>query len=348
MKLFIEENRQSEREFLGGYNLDVRLFEAMGLKISQIIPARNVYRILTDKGFFSLKKLRFPEEDMDFVLSAGKYLEENGFANICKLVEQKNGDSFVDFMGDKYYLTEWIDGRECDLLNPQDLNAASETLAFFHEAARGYNPVGCPVDRCFYGKWPESFRREINEMGLVKERILSKTEKSEMDEIYLNYLNISIKDGEEALRLLGETDYEGISGRAEKEGGLIHHGYAQCNILHAFDGRTHIVDLDYCIMDIRIHDIGSLILRSMKKSDWDTGVALGILESYSRRSPLSREELKVLIPFLLFPHDFRAVSIIPDGEGNWDEEDLADKMDIKSEYSQMRKKFTEEYKKAVL
>lgn len=33
-------------------------------------------------------------------------------------------------------------------------------------------------------------------------------------------------------------------------------------------------------MDIRMHDVGSLILRNMKKTNWDTDKAMDILESY--------------------------------------------------------------------
>ena len=73
----MEENRQLEKEFLGEYNLDVKLFEAMDLKVKQIIPVRSVYRIVTDKGFFCLKKLRFPIEDMNFIFEAVEYTIKN-------------------------------------------------------------------------------------------------------------------------------------------------------------------------------------------------------------------------------------------------------------------------------
>ncbi len=349
MELFIEENRQLEREFLGGYNLDVNLFEAMGLKVNQIIPARNAYRIMTDKGFFCLKKPRFPEEDMDFIFAAVEHLAENGFSNTFRLVRQKNGDSFISFEGEKYFLIEWIDGRECDFLNPLDLDAAIDMLAKLHNAAEGYMPAACPPDRFFYGKWPEYFRRRIDEMELIKERVLSKAEKSDIDGIYLDYVNMCIRDGEEALRLLHETDYEELSTESERKRSFIHHDYAYHNILHAFDGRTYIVDFDYCIGDIRIHDIGSLIIRDMKKSNWDIERALNILEGYNRRNPISNNELMVLAPFFIFPQDFRMISRQCYIERkDWDDEDFADKLSTKSEYALMRRKFIEQYEKRVM
>ena len=345
----MDENRQLEREFLSEYNLDANLFEAMGCKVKQIIPVRSVYRIVTDKGFFCLKKLKFPIEDMDFIFEAVDHLRGKGFGNIFNVFKQKNGSSFIDFKGEKYFLTEWIDGRECDFLNPLDLDAAIEVLASLHNATEGYTPSVCPLGRCYYGKWPENFSRRIDEMELIKERVQKKADKSDIDKIYLDYVDMCINDGKFALQLLSKTDYNELSQEAARKGSFIHHDFAHHNILHTFDGRTYVVDFDYCIMDIRMHDIGSLILRNMKKSNWDVDKAMGILESYDRKSPVSCSELKVLAPFFLFPQDFWMISRQYYIERkDWDEEDYVDKMNTKSEYTLMRRKFIEEYEKRVL
>lgn len=348
MELFMDENRQLEREFLGGYNLDVNLFESMGLKVKQIIPVRSVYRLVTDKGFYCLKKLRFPMEDMNFIFEAVEHLKQKGFTNIFNVVRQSSGDSFMEFKGEKYFLTEWIDGRECDFMNPMDLDAAIDVLSRLHNAAEGYKPSVCPEDRCYFGKWPENFRTRIDEMMKIKESVLEKPDRNEMDNIYLEYVDMCINDAEEALRLLDKTCYRELSESAAQSGSFIHHDYAHHNILHTFDGRTYVVDFDYCIMDIRMHDVGSLVLRNLKRSSWDIDKAMEILEGYDKRNPVSKEELKVLVPFFLFPQDFWMISRQYYIERKaWEEEDYVDKMNTKSEYTLMRRRFIEEFGKRV-
>lgn len=345
----MDDNRQLEREFLGEYDLDVMLFERMGLKVSQIIPVRSVFRIGTDKGFYCLKKLRFPEGDMDFIFEAIKHLESRGFDNTFKVVKQNNGDNFISFNGEKYFLTQWIDGRECDFLNPLDLEAAIGLLAGLHKAAVGYEPSERPASRYYYGKWPVKFKKRISEMELMKERVLTQTQRNDIDKIYLDYVDMCIKDGEEAIQLLGETGYESISREEAAKGGFIHHDFAHHNIIHTFDGKSYVVDFDYCIMDLRIHDVGSLILRNMKKTGWDIDKALLILDAYDHLNPLSNEELKVLVPFFLFPQDFWMISRQYYIERkDWDEEDYVDKMNTKSEYTLLRRRFIEEYGKRML
>lgn len=349
MELFADENRQSDREFLGGYDLDARLFSAMGLRISQIVPARNAFRIATDKGFYCLKKLRFPVEDMEFVIAAVEHLEDRGFQNTFKVVRQKNGDNFLDFNGDKYYLTQWIDGRECNFSDPFDLDAAIGVMAEMHRAAEGYFPEGCPEDRHYCGKWPKSFGSRLQEMKLVKERIMEKPERNDIDSMYLDYVDMCIKNAEEALELLDKSEYKKLAENYASLGSLINHDLSQHNIIHTFDGRTYMGDIDYCILDLRIHDLGSLILKNLKRCDWNMDKALEILEGYDRRNPIDINELRVLVPFFLFPQDFRQASRQYEIERKpWDEEELADKMDAKSGYEQLRMKFIEEYQKRVL
>jgi len=346
--LFMEENRQAEREFLGQYNLDVNLFETMGLKVKQIIPVRSVYRLVTDKGFFCLKKLRFSMDEMNFIFGAIEHLKANGFKNLFNIIKQSDGSSFLDFEGEKYFLTEWIDGRECDYLNPMDLEAAVEVLADLHNASEGYDPAVYPASRDYIGKWPENFQKRIEEMEIIKQNVSSKQDRSEIDSIYMDYVDMCIKDAKEAMGMLPHTGYWKLCEEASLKKGFIHHDYAHHNILHTFDGKTYLVDFDYCIRDIRIHDLGSLVLRNLKRCNWDIDKAMTIIESYDRINPLSSKELKVLVPFFLFPQDFWMISRQYYIEKkDWDEEEYVDKMSTKSEYTIERRNFIEQFEKLV-
>lgn len=348
LELFIEENRQWEKTFLADFDLDVRIFEEMGLRIKQIIPVRSVFRLVTDKGFFCLKKLRFSFDEMCFITEAVAHLKNNGFRNVLGMVEQKSGGSFIDFNGSKYFLTEWIDGRECDFMNPMDLECAVDALCDLHKASEGFRPTIQPESRDYLGKWPDGFRKRIEEMQLIKEQVSSKPEQNEMDRVYLSYADTCIGDAEDALHMLEQSDYAQLVEQAREKGGFIHHDYAHHNILHSFDGRTFVIDFDYCIRDVRIHDLGSLILRNMKKCSWDIDKAMYIIDSYNKKSPVSHMELEALVPFFLFPQDFWMVSRQYYIERkDWEEEDYLDKMNTKSEYTYMRKTFIDGFLKRI-
>ncbi|MGI5998966.1 MAG: hypothetical protein ACOX89_09940, partial [Lutispora sp.] len=111
---FIIENKQKDREILSDYNLDLELFNLLGLDVTDIVPVRNIFRITTPKGMFSLKRVIYQKEEMDFIMSAVEHLRKNGFENVMEYMTKDDGSLFYEYDGEKYYLTKWVDGRELD------------------------------------------------------------------------------------------------------------------------------------------------------------------------------------------------------------------------------------------
>jgi CotS family spore coat protein len=181
-------------------------------------------------------------------------------------------------------------------------------------------------------------------MKKINEYINFKQNKNDFDTLYLDYADACIKDGEDAIAMLSETQYDKLVDKARIDKGFIHHDFAHHNILQSFKGTTYVVDFDFCVCDIRIHDLGSLIIRNMKKCNWDVDKALYIIDCYNNKSSIETSELEVLVPFFLFPQDFWQISRQYYIERkNWDEEDYLEKMNKKSEYTDMRRRFIDEF-----
>lgn len=345
---FVMENKQRDREILSEYNLDLELFNLMGLEIIDIVPVRNIFRITTQKGMFSLKRVIYNEEEMDFIMSAVEHLKRNGFENVADYVAKDDGSLFYEYDGEKYYLTRWVDGRELDYLNPIDLKSATQLLSKFHKASQGFDMFMVPDSRNLLGKWPQNFKERILEMNEMKFRALLKKGRADFDRIYLEYVDMCLEDAHRALELLLNSPYEELVNKAKEENGFIHHDYAHHNLIQSFDGKLYVLDFDYCAVDIRIHDLGSLIIRNMKKTGWDIDKALYVIECYDKESPISRDELKVLMPFFLFPQDFWQISRQYYIEKkDWGDRDYLDKMNTKSQYTISRREFIEEFEKRI-
>lgn len=344
MDTFIYENRERDREFLTEYNLNLELFEIMGLQIKDIVPYRNVFRISTQKGMYSLKKVAYDEEEMGFIFSSVNHLKENGFDNVMEYVPREDGSLYYEYDGEKYYLSKWIDGRELDYLNPLDLEAAATLLCKLHKASKGFCPEFTPKDRILLGKWPENFKARILEMKEMKFRALLKRRRESFDTIFLDYVDMCINDGQRALEMLLDSPYEELVQIAKEEKNFIHHDFAHHNLIQSFEGKYYVLDFDYCVFDMRIHDLGSLILRNMKKTSWDIDRALYVIECYNKECPTSNDELKMLLPFFLFPQDFWQISRQYYIEKkDWGDRDYLDIMNTKSQYTISRRQFIEKF-----
>ncbi len=345
---FTMENKYKDRDILSDYNLNLELFNIMGLDVQDIAPVRNVFRITTPKGMFSLKRVIYEKAEIDFIMSAVEHLKQKGFRNVMEYMPQEDGSLFYEYDREKYYLTKWVDGRELDYLNPIDLQAAAKLLAQLHIASQGFDISAAPASRNLLGTWPKNFKERILEMKEMKFKALLKRARESFDRIFLDFVDMCLEDGSRALKLLSDSPYEALVNKAEEERGFIHHDYAHHNLIQSFDGKLYVLDFDYCAIDVRIHDLGSLIIRNMKKTGWDIDRALYIIEGYNEVSAVSNDELKVLVPFFLFPQDFWQISKQYYIEKkDWGDRDYLDKMNTKSQYTISRRQFIEEFEKRV-
>ena len=48
-----------------------------------------------------------------------------------------------------------------------------------------------------------------------------------------------------------------------------HHDYAHHNILVDTNKKINIIDFDYCMLDSHLHDLCSLLIRTMKDGKWE-------------------------------------------------------------------------------
>lgn len=341
-EIFTEEDRQRERDFLASYDLDVKLFIQLGFKIKQIVPERNCFRIEADKGFYCLKKMSLDNKDIYLMREMSEHLRGNGFHNTFDIALQANDEMLIPYRGNQYYLTKWLDGRESDYLNVLDIKNTIEALAKFHIAAEGFQTEFNIEHRRLYGKWKQAFAQKLNEIQAAKQQLIA----DDKAKIILEYLIDCEKNAKHTINLIERSSYERLNARDESKKGFIHHDYGLYNILHTFDNQTFIGGLESCAFDIRMHDLGYLIFRLMRRKNWDIDAAFDMIEYYNRLYRMEKEDYEALAVYLSFPHDFKQFYKQYGIEGK-EVEDLEEleRINVESEYSQARKNFMREFEK---
>ncbi|MDF2545555.1 MAG: CotS family spore coat protein [Anaerosolibacter sp.] len=342
----IELIREEEKTILVEYMLTPDLFEAYGLKVIDIVPKRGIYRIETDQGFKCLKKMKSGRKDIYFTHEAIEHLSQNGFNKVSRIRRTLEGDLFLTYGDDTYFMMDWIDGRECDYENPIELDIAVKTLTELHNASKGFITKHGDEDRNQLGKWPEIFKRRCDELMIMKEMAEKKQEKIQFDEVFLKHADYYYEDALAAYEGLKSFDYEGLVKKAKDEKGFCHNDYAYHNILISYDHQdVAVLDFEYCIFDLRINDIASLVHRNLKKCFWDIDRAEYILNRYHQWSSLSDDELKGIYVYLKFPMDFwRIANQFYLENKRWRDETYIGKIIDKSEWRELREDFLQDFK----
>jgi CotS family spore coat protein len=282
---------------LCGFATDV--LDAYDLDLSGAVPVRKVVRLQTPAGDLALKKFKLSTEELRFSLAAMRHLKERGFL-VPGVIRTRDGEEYVELGGVKYFVMEWLDGRESDYSHVYDLALSARGLARFHERTQGFEPPHCPGKEQ-WGTWTGHFLERIEE--LRDWTVLAEQGGTLFDRMFAEEAAYCIHEASRAVELLLSSKYEEISKLEHEQRGFCHHDTAHHNILIRPDKKIGLIDFDYAICDIRAHDLASLILRNMKSVKWDARTAYFIVKSYFEvATPHSGEE-RLLHAMMRFPQE---------------------------------------------
>ncbi len=295
---------------VGGRMMDIKLIEeAYGLKIRELRQIRNVYRADTDCGIKSFKRAHMSPSYFLFLYSAVNHLLKNGFEGVIPYAPTVDGRICIQDGTHIYYAADWLESRECKFKDRSDLNRAIKAAAGLHKASHGYVPPETAKPRVYYNKWVDKFEKKCIELLEFSKTIEDKGYIDAFDEVFAKHLAYYWNQGKQSIAMLGSCAYADCSRLSREKGEFCHHDMANHNFLITPDDRTYLIDFDYSIMDTRLHDVSSLVIRNMRYGVWDLGKAYHILNEYDRQYTLSKEELEVIKAFMTFPQDFWQVGL---------------------------------------
>ncbi|MGL4990032.1 MAG: CotS family spore coat protein [Sarcina sp.] len=274
------------------------------IKIEKFKPSKGIYHLKTNKGERCLKKINYGTQKLLFVYGAKEHLIKNGFTNIDRYYLNIDKEPYALVNEDLYTLSEWIEGRECDFHNLEEVKLAAENLAKLHEASKGYDPPENSKLKTDIGRWPALMDKRIKALSKMRDMARKKNMKQNFDLSYIKsiefYRDLAIK----ASNVLKKSKYLEICEISEEEKVFCHHDYTYHNIIIDDNNNLSILDFDYCKREIRAFDIANFMIKVLKKVDWNIDFAKNIINSYNSVSLIKDEEYKVILAFLLFPQRY--------------------------------------------
>lgn len=283
--------------------------ERYGFKIYSMEQIKNINKASTDQGIKCIKRAHMSSSYFLFMYSAVNYLYNKGFEGVIPYNTCLDGSICVEDDKYIYYVVDWIESKECKFKNPEDLKAIIKTAAAFHDATIGYEAPEGAKPRVFYNKWTSKFNKKCIELLEFSKAIEEQEYLTEFDSIYAKHVNSYWNQGRESIDLLNRSAYSKLALISQAQGEFCHHDMANHNFLKTEDNRIFMIDFDYCIMDTRLHDVASLVIRNMRHGVWDLYKACYILDEYSRYHPITDEELGVIKAFMVYPQDFWQVGL---------------------------------------
>jgi len=283
-----------------------RVLENYNMEIINVSKVRSAYKVTTKTGIKCLKRIKHGREKPKKVYHLTQYLLSRGFKNVALFNKTADDKLYVKHKGSYFYMTDWIDGRECDLNDFYLLKKSVELMADFHMAASGQEGRDYFNVSSNLKKWPAIYIKRCNDLIKYSRLINKKRIKSKFDIEYEKAIDINYRKSLIAVDILNKSDYYNLCRKSREERTICHDSFYYQNLIVDNDNNIYLIDLDSVVQDILVHDLGKLIRRILYKEayKWDFEIAKEMIEAYNSRRSLSYEELEVMLAIIIFPHKF--------------------------------------------
>lgn len=290
--------------------MDTKLIEeSYGFKIKDVRSIKNINRIETDCGVKCLKRAHMSPGFFLFIYSAVNHLKEKGYEGVIPYSTTIDGSICIPDGDHVYYVVDWVEARECRYKREEELKMAIKAAAELHKASVGYVPPKAARPRVFYNKWVEKCQKKGVELLKFSKTIEEKEYIDDFDEMFSGHLSYYLQQARESTEMINRSTYFEISEKSEKAGEFCHHDLANHNFLISEEGKIYLIDFDYCIMDTRLHDLCSLIIRNMRYGVWDIDKAYFIINEYDRIYSVGGKDLEIIKALMTFPQDFWQIGL---------------------------------------
>ncbi len=298
--------RNPANESYGGvfvYNLSGQLLEQYSFEVSDIQKGRGAYICLTAEGKKIVKGYEASEIRAEALYQCLKATEQAGILT-DRIVRTKSDTVLAtDIDGTTYYARNYIEGRECETKNREDILAALTALAHFHQQMEKYQgeiPDGMRVSADTLLHEYEKHNRELKK---VRNYIRGKKSKNEFEMIFLQNHAAFLDKADEVTEKLHRQLKEVPRAELEQMEGICHGDFNQHNVVFTREG-TWITNFETAVYDVFMRDVANFLRKIMEKHNWNIGLAVDMIGAYEKIRKLSTLEMEQLYIRLCYPEKF--------------------------------------------
>lgn len=266
----------------------------------EIKQVRDAFQVTTKRGNRCLKPLKQKAERINFVSAVMKHLKDRGFNRMAMYIPSLEGHVFEEYKGTNYIVQEWLEGKEPDYRNEDEMFLAAKTLALCHQAGAGFSPGKGIKVKNNLGKWPQKLEENLADLESFLSRAQSSSCPTGFERALVSQKEWLRDHARRSIRRLNEGPYFSLVEEARGTGSLIHGDPATRNFI-LISSEMNLIDFDSSAIDINIVDLWKLLRRTMRRNNWQLNLLEKLLEGYEKHISLGRIPLSVLLAFLEFP-----------------------------------------------
>ena len=285
------------------YNLSEQLLEQYTFEVTDIQKGRGAYICTTDSGKKIIKAYAASEIRAEAVCAFLQKAAECGVPADTVLLTKEGTVLAADTDGTTYYAREYIEGRECDTKNREDIMASMRALARFHISMK-QNGGTLPEGMCIA---PDmllaEYERHNREVKKVRNYIRSKKRKNEFEMLFYQCYGSFLKKAESVTESLKRQLERTKGEELLKLQGICHGDFNQHNVIFS-GGKVWISNFETAAYDVMMRDTANFVRKIMEKQGWNQKLGMEMIHAYQEVRPLGDAEFENFCIRLAYPEKF--------------------------------------------
>jgi len=284
-------------------DLSLSVLDQYDISVLRTLKGRGSIILETEQGYKRLMEYKGTSGRLDYMGSLLDYIYEHGLKQVDIILRNKAGSLLsTDECGDKYIITDWFYGNECDVKSKNNVKEGSALLARLHNiTGEGYkaSPGAIPAtDNLLI-----DYRKHNQELRRARGYIRGRKHKSQFEYNVLKNLDEYLDFAIEATERLNSSDYNIMEKSAVHKGSICHGNYNYHNIIFV-KNKVAVVNFDKSGSGILIKDFYLYFRKVMEKYDWENTIGHEIIETYNKIRPIPSKEYDILKIMLMYPEKF--------------------------------------------
>ncbi len=310
------------------FGIDNLILKEYDFKVNEVEKIRNIIRLSTQLGNYSIKKTILSAKEIISVHDILIFLDKSGLS-VPKFVKNKFGDYYGENIIGRFYVTNWINGRELDFNQREELDEAVIYLANLHRI--GFNYPNIKMINFNMNEVLETWRIMQTRTDEFRKKIYYKKNLNGFEQLWLSYYPYFDNWNKEGIELFSQWIIENVGSPLRTT--ITHGRYYHRNIIVGEDNYLYLVDWHHLKFSSMIRDLYPFFKKNLLKGEREKWV-IKWLTDYEEIMPLEEKEKLLLKIYLLFPEDIINLTWRYQQEGETNEKYYIEKLRLR--FSQMQ------------
>lgn len=292
-------------------DLSLSVLDQYDISVLRTLKGRGSIILETEQGYKRLMEYKGTSGRLDYMGGLLDYIYEHGLKQVDIILRNRAGSLLsTDECGDKYIVTDWFYGNECDVKSKNNVKEGAALLARLHNITNeGYKTSSAESSSAAFVSIPVTdnllvdYEKHNQELRRARGYIRGRKHKSQFEYNVLHNLDEYLDYAMAATDKLHSSDYDEMEKKAMEKGSICHGNYNYHNIIFA-KNKIAVVNFDKSGSGILIKDLYLYFRKVMEKYDWENTLGHEIIDTYNKVRAIPSKEYDILKIMLMYPEKF--------------------------------------------